>query len=131
MARSGIRRAVPPNKPYQCRFRTSLKREMEAAERLSSITRTSEPCRFGPLSLGIRMDAGRLTSGSGSTIIKEAQFFSLAPPHSLTIIDYQTFIQNGPIEACIFENPCDDIQPCSGNQIMTVRSRSKFSPPTA
>jgi len=57
--------------------------------------------------------------------------FSLAPPHSLTIIDYQTFIQNGPIEACIFENPCDDIQPCSGNQIMTVRSRSKFSPPTA
>jgi len=57
--------------------------------------------------------------------------FSLAPPHSLTIIDYQTFIQNGPIKACIFENPCDDIQPCSGNQIMTVRSRPKFSPPTA
>jgi hypothetical protein len=38
--------------------------------------------------------------------------FSLAPARSLTIIDYQTFIQNVPIAACVFDDPSGSISAC-------------------
>ena len=56
---------------------------------------------------------------------QQGVIFSLAPARSLTIIDYQTFVQNGMIEACIFENPCDQLPPCSEAQIV-ARAKSKF-----
>jgi len=52
--------------------------------------------------------------------------FSLAPAGSLTVIDYQTFVQNGTIEACVFDNPCGEISACSGNQAMALRRKPRF-----
>jgi hypothetical protein len=32
--------------------------------------------------------------------------FSLAPPNKLTMTDYQTFVRDAAIDACILDNPC-------------------------
>jgi hypothetical protein len=53
--------------------------------------------------------------------------FSLAPAGSLTIIDYQTFVQNGSIEACVFDDPCSAVPSCSGSQMMRARKTLKFT----
>jgi hypothetical protein len=53
--------------------------------------------------------------------------FSLAPATSLTSIDYQTFVQNGNIDACIFENPCQEIPACPDNKMAMVKDRPAFS----
>jgi hypothetical protein len=54
--------------------------------------------------------------------------FSLAPPHFLTLIDYQTFIQNGVIQACIFDNPCDQLPACPPPKIVTAQNLRNFMP---
>jgi hypothetical protein len=54
--------------------------------------------------------------------------FSRAPAPSLTIIDYQTFVQNGSIAACVLDNPCPDIPVCKAELLKIVRSRPRFVP---
>jgi hypothetical protein len=48
--------------------------------------------------------------------------FSMGPPHFLTLIDYQTFVQNGVIEACIFDNPCDQLPACPRPKIVMAQT---------
>jgi hypothetical protein len=53
--------------------------------------------------------------------------FSLAPAGSLTIIDYQTFLQNPQIQDCIFENPCSALPPCP-SAALVASTRRGFIP---
>jgi hypothetical protein len=48
--------------------------------------------------------------------------FSMGPPHFLTLIDYQTFVQNGAIEACIFDNPCGQLPACPRPKMVMARA---------
>jgi len=59
---------------------------------------------------------------------QQGVIFSLAPAPSLTVIYYQTFVQNGPIPACVLCNPCADLPPCAGEQLEMVRSKPRFFP---
>jgi len=55
--------------------------------------------------------------------------FSLAPASSLTIIDYQTFVQDGEIQTCVFDDPSGNIPSCPQNTMaLRKRSRRKFLP---
>jgi len=54
--------------------------------------------------------------------------FSLAPPHSLTMIDYQTFVRDAVIDAHIFENPCTQLPPCDEPKTAVVQNRPIFIP---
>jgi hypothetical protein len=56
--------------------------------------------------------------------------FSLAPAGSLTIIYYQTFVQNGGIDACVFDDPCPDVPACPSNLTAMVRAKPGFRPLT-
>lgn len=56
---------------------------------------------------------------------QQGVIFSLAPAGSLTIIDYQTFIQNKSMEDCIFENPCNDLPPCTPEKA-SARTKLRF-----
>ena len=47
--------------------------------------------------------------------------FSMAPPHFLTLIDYQTFVQNGTIDSCISDNPCDQLPACPRPKIVMAQ----------
>ena len=53
--------------------------------------------------------------------------FSLAPAVSLTLIDYQTFVQNPNIAATTFDNPCGEVPQCGDNARALTRKR-KFMP---
>jgi hypothetical protein len=55
--------------------------------------------------------------------------FSMGPPHFLTLIDYQTFVQNGAIEACIFDNPCDQLPACPRPKIVMAQTLPPFTRP--
>jgi hypothetical protein len=55
---------------------------------------------------------------------RQGTIFSLAPAPKLTLIDYQTFIQNGTIDACIFNDPCSDLPACppkAGRSLQATR----------
>ena len=55
--------------------------------------------------------------------------FSLAPAGSLTIIDYQTFVQNGGIQACVFDDPSGSITACPQDHVAAQkRMKRKFVP---
>lgn len=55
--------------------------------------------------------------------------FSLAPASSLTIIDYQTFVQDGEIQACIFDDPSGSIPSCpQNNMALRKQMKRKFAP---
>jgi hypothetical protein len=56
--------------------------------------------------------------------------FSLAPAPFLTVIYYQTFVRNGSIAACVFDNPCADIPPSPDHMLAALRARPTFSPLT-
>ena len=58
---------------------------------------------------------------------QQGAIFSLAPASSLTIIDYQTFTQNGQIDACVFDNPCSDLPDCAP-EVVAARAKTKFTP---
>jgi hypothetical protein len=47
--------------------------------------------------------------------------FSLAPAPFLTVIYYQTFVRNGSIAACAFDNPCADIPPSPDHMLAALR----------
>jgi hypothetical protein len=53
--------------------------------------------------------------------------FSLAPASSLTIIDYQTFVQSGDIPPGYLANPCGPIPACGAQQIQ-ARAKTAFAP---
>jgi len=91
----------------------------------------SSSAYFGTISIwsvGLRNDAGDWDSDfwfwfdAGQ---KQARF-SLAPPHSLTLIDYQTFVQNGQIDDCILVDPCNSLPPCVGVSLMALEPRPRF-----
>ena len=46
--------------------------------------------------------------------------FSLAPASSLTLIDYQTFVRNAGIDACIFDDPTPETQVCGQQDMVQV-----------
>lgn len=52
--------------------------------------------------------------------------FSLAPASSLTIIDYQTFIQNGVIQKCVFDDPSSGISACPTNQLSAEKKQKRM-----
>jgi hypothetical protein len=54
--------------------------------------------------------------------------FSLAPARSLTITDYQDFVQDPVIDACIFDDPTKDIPVCDSEQMAVVKNRPRFAP---
>jgi hypothetical protein len=56
--------------------------------------------------------------------------FSLAPAPFLTVIYYQTFVRNGSIAACVFDNPCADFPPSPDHMLAALRARPTFSPLT-
>jgi hypothetical protein len=56
---------------------------------------------------------------------QQGVIFSLAPAGSLTMIDYQTFVQNATIESCVFENPCSSLPQCQQPQ-QDRRARTRF-----
>lgn len=58
---------------------------------------------------------------------QQGVIFSLAPASSLTIIDYQTFVQDGKIDACVFDNPCNELPSCQPEAVM-ARAKTKFVP---
>lgn len=53
--------------------------------------------------------------------------FSLAPAGSLTLIDYQTFVQNGDIPAAYLDSPCNGIPVC-GSDAAPQSSKLKIVP---
>jgi hypothetical protein len=55
--------------------------------------------------------------------------FSLAPASSLTIIDYQSFVQDGGIQTCVFDDPSGSIAACPENRLaLRKRMKRKFLP---
>jgi hypothetical protein len=61
---------------------------------------------------------------------QQGVLFSLAPAGSLTVIYYQTFVQNGSIDACVFDDPCTDVPACAEAQVAMLRAKPKFMPLT-
>jgi hypothetical protein len=58
---------------------------------------------------------------------QQGVIFSLAPASSLTIIDYQTFVQDGNIDACVFDNPCANLPACQP-EVMAAQAKMRFRP---
>ncbi|CAN7511953.1 hypothetical protein [Mesorhizobium caraganae] len=54
--------------------------------------------------------------------------FSLDPASSLTLIDYQTFLQNEPIDSAIFKDPTGSIPACSQENLVLLELRPAFRP---
>lgn len=60
---------------------------------------------------------------------QQGVIFSLAPANSLTIIDYQTFVQNGGIKKCVFDDPSESIPACPQNEMALKKQiKRKFVP---
>ena len=53
--------------------------------------------------------------------------FSLAPAGSLTMIDYQTFVQNGTIPGSYLQNPCGQVPSCPPST-GAAQASAQFSP---
>lgn len=53
--------------------------------------------------------------------------FSLAPASSLTMIDYQTFVQNPRFQPCIFDEPTTGLPQCSG-EVAAMRQKLMLIP---
>jgi len=71
--------------------------------------------QFGTVSIwSVELPRGNRSSNFWYWFNEQQQgiIFSLAPAPKLTLIDYQTFIQNGPIDACVFDDPCPDLPAC-------------------
>jgi hypothetical protein len=58
----------------------------------------------------------------------EGVIFSLAPASSLTLIDYQTFVRNAGIDACIFDDPTPEIEVCGQQHMVLIKERPRFVP---
>jgi hypothetical protein len=56
--------------------------------------------------------------------------FSLSPARSLTVIDYQTFNQDGPFDAGKLFDPSQQTQACANQNLMTLQLRPAFKIPT-
>ena len=54
--------------------------------------------------------------------------FSLAPPHSLTMIDYQTIVRDAVIDPHILESPCAQLPTCEDHRMIMVQNRPTFMP---
>ncbi|RZF30006.1 hypothetical protein EVC45_10455 [Paraburkholderia sp. UYCP14C] len=48
--------------------------------------------------------------------------FSLSPAASLTLIDYQTFVQNAQIQDCVFYDPQGNIPMCPDEKMSTIKN---------
>jgi hypothetical protein len=60
---------------------------------------------------------------------QQGVIFSLAPARSLTIIDYQTFVQNGGIQTCVFDDPSASIPACPQDHATFIKqTRRSFLP---
>src|ERR1043165_687520 len=59
---------------------------------------------------------------------QQGVIFSLAPAGSLTIIYYQTFMQNPSMDDCIFDDPCGEVPACAGNNMMMLSAKPRFVP---
>jgi hypothetical protein len=88
---------------------------------------------FGSISIwsaALPDDSGRRASDFWFWFNPRSQgvIFSLAPARSLTITDYQDFVQDGVIDACIFDDPTKDIPLCHSELMALVENRPRFVP---
>ena len=88
---------------------------------------------FGSISIwtvALPDDSGRPASDFWLWFNPKSQgvIFSLAPSVSLSLIDYQNFVQDGAIDACIFADPCMDISECSSQLMAWAKNRPRFAP---
>jgi hypothetical protein len=54
--------------------------------------------------------------------------FALAPPNSLTSIDYQSFIRDAVIDPCVLADPCGQLPACKEAHVASALNAAPFHP---
>jgi hypothetical protein len=54
--------------------------------------------------------------------------FALAPPNVLTSIDYQSFVRDAVIDACVLIDPCPQFPACPGAHVASALNAAPFHP---